>query len=207
MKHTKEDQALALAGIFQATYLVQQIARNGKANSASQESILESLFKFDVPAVADVYGNVSGVVKGLRVLKTQLAGKGEERDLEITRYAIALLHLERKLSKDKDMLEKIRQGLATVQDQMSYFSLNHESTIAKIADIYQKTISTLLPRIVVQGEHLHLSNADNANKIRALLLAGIRSAVLWRQCGGNRWQFLFSRKIYLQATDKLLAGV
>jgi high frequency lysogenization protein len=31
-------------------------------------------------------------------------------------------------------------------------------------------------------------------EIRALLLAGIRSARLWRQLGGHRWQLVISRR-------------
>ena len=38
-----------------------------------------------------------------------------------------------------------------------------------------------------------LSNEDNAAAIRALLLAGVRSALFWRQLGGRRWQLLFFR--------------
>ncbi|RLA21365.1 MAG: lysogenization regulator HflD, partial [Gammaproteobacteria bacterium] len=34
----------------------------------------------------------------------------------------------------------------------------------------------------------------NKNKIRALLLSGIRAALLWRQCGGSRWKIIFQRK-------------
>ena len=41
--------------------------------------------------------------------------------------------------------------------------------------------------------------SDNAAKIRALLLSGIRSARLWRQLGGHRWQLIFSRRKLLDA--------
>jgi high frequency lysogenization protein len=47
---------------------------------------------------------------------------------------------------------------------------------------------------MVNGEQDYLSRPEIANKIRALLLAGIRSAILWKQCGGTRWKFLFFRK-------------
>ena len=45
----------------------------------------------------------------------------------------------------------------------------------------------------------HLQQTDTAAKIRALLLAGIRSARLWRQLGGHRWQLIFSRRKLLDA--------
>jgi len=40
----------------------------------------------------------------------------------------------------------------------------------------------------------HLKNEHVANRIRALLLAGIRSAVLWYQLGGRRWRLVIYRK-------------
>ena len=73
--------------------------------------------------------------------------------------------------------------------------------------LYQDTISTLGPKIMVSGEQPHLSNERNANKVRALLLAGIRSAVLWKQCGGSRWQFLFGRNAYKKECERILGRV
>ncbi|HSX19775.1 MAG TPA: DUF489 family protein, partial [Gammaproteobacteria bacterium] len=42
------------------------------------------------------------------------------------------------------------------------------------------------------------------NKIRTILLAGVRSAVLWRQLGGSRWQLTFGKKTLLQDAQALL---
>ncbi|MEK7758734.1 MAG: DUF489 family protein, partial [Pseudomonadota bacterium] len=50
-----------------------------------------------------------------------------------------------------------------------------------------------------------LSNPAIADKVRAALLAGIRSAVLWRQLGGRRWQLLFSRGKLARTAAELLA--
>jgi len=72
--------------------------------------------------------------------------------------------------------------------------LLHENVLANLGEVYQNTISTLQPRIMVNGEQEYLSRPEIANKIRACLLAGVRSAILWRQCGGTRWKFLFYRK-------------
>ena len=102
------------------------------------------------------------------------------------------------------MLEQIDNQLKKIESQFNFFSLNHENTFAKLGQLYQDSISTLGPRIIVNGEQLYLNNEINANKIRALLLAGIRSAVLWRQCGGSRLQFLFGRKAYLRESEVIL---
>jgi high frequency lysogenization protein len=58
---------------------------------------------------------------------------------------------------------------------------------------------------MVSGENSYLESPDMANKVRALLLAGIRAAVLWRQCGGSRWQLLFKRRAIIKAAETLLA--
>ena len=53
---------------------------------------------------------------------------------------------------------------------------------------------------------INVVNAVEQNvqdKIRACLLAGIRSAVLWRQVGGSKWQLLFHRKKLVQAARQL----
>ena len=75
--------------------------------------------------------------------------------------------------------------------------------IARFADIYQRTLSELKPRIQVYGDAGFLQQPDNINRVRALLLTGIRAAVLWQQKGGRRWQFLFQSGKLLSATEVL----
>ena len=205
MQHTKRDQTIALAGVFQAASLVEQIANKGVANSAIIESSIESLFRFDVDSVEKVFGNLAGVGSGLRVLNEQIGAFKNDRNLEITKYALSMIILEKKLSANPRMLEQITNGLNDAEKSLEFFSLMHENVFAKIGGLYKDTISTLQPKIIVQGERVHLDNENNANKVRALLFAGIRAAVLWRQCGGSRWQFLFGRKKYLNECRILIA--
>ena len=204
MQHTKRDQVIALAGVFQAASLVDQIASKGMANSAIIESSIETLFRFDSETVEGVFGNIAGVGTGLRVLNEQIGAVKNDRNLDIAKYAISLIALEKKLSGKPEMLEKLTGGLNDIQGSLDFFSLMHENVFAKIGALYKDTISTLQPQIVVKGERLHLGNESNANKVRALLLAGIRAAVLWRQCGGSRWHILLGRKKYLTECRILL---
>ena len=205
MQHTKREQAIALAGVFQAASLVEQIATKGMANSAVIESSLESLFRFDADSVESVFGNLAGVNNGLRVLSEQAGALSNDRNIDVTKYAIAMITLEKKLSSNPEMLEQVTEGLNEIQKSMEFFSLMHENVFAKIGELYKNTISTLRPQIVVQGERIHLGNDSNTNKVRSLLFAGIRAAVLWRQCGGTRWQILLGRKKYLKECKRLLA--
>ncbi len=204
MLHNKYDQTLALAGIYQAASLVKQIANKGKANNAQIESSIETLFRFDANTVEEVYGNVDGVRHGVKILQQHLRDK-TSRDIEITRYVISLIMLEKKLSRSAGMLDEVDKKLKAIEAKFDFFSLEHENTFVKIGQLYKDTVSTLGPKILVSGEQPYLSNEYNASKVRSLLLAGIRSVVLWRQCGGSRWQFIFGRKAYLDECEKILA--
>ena len=204
MHYSDNDRTMALAGIFQAAKLVHQISNTGSCIDSSFESILETLFKFSSHSVEDIYGDVSELRTGLNTMIEQMSGDNKKEDMYITRYVISLIHLEKKLGKKPAMLDQISSQLEKAKNQMEYFSLNHENTLANIGGIYQDTISKLLPRIIIKGEQIYLTQQSNTNKIRALLLAGIRSAVLWRQCGGNRLQFLLGRKKYVTIANSLI---
>ncbi|MBI3774922.1 MAG: high frequency lysogenization protein HflD, partial [Gammaproteobacteria bacterium] len=171
------------AGVYQSAYLVHQIATRGMTDSAALEASINSVFKLDAPSTEAVFGDIGGVITGLSTLKRQLSEKHADT-LQITQYVVTLLHLERKLSRQPALLEQIATGIRQAQQQAEHFSITHQNVLANLADTYKNTISTLTPRVLVQGEHGYLNNPDNANKVRAILLAGIRAAVLWSQCGG-----------------------
>ena len=206
MTKSLRDRTIALAGVYQAAYLVHQIATRGMTDSAALEASINSVFKLDAPSTEAVFGDAGGVITGLSTLKRQLSEKHADT-LQITQYVVTLLHLERKLARQPAMLERIATGIRQAQQQSEHFSVTHENVLANLAETYKNTISTLTPRVLVQGEHGYLNNPDNANKVRAILLAGIRAAVLWAQCGGSRWHVLFKRSALLVETEKLLAGL
>lgn len=199
------DRVLALAGIFQATALVQQVARAGSADLEPFEASINSVFKIDADCTADVYDGGRSLCHGLGILCHQLGR--QDRDAELTRYAVTLVFLERKLVNRHDLMNSILDGIRTAHSQAEYFSTIHDNVVANLADIYASTVSTLSPRIMVSGEPHHLRDPKNANKIRALLLAGMRSTVLWRQLGGNRLELLLARKRIVRSAETILADL
>jgi high frequency lysogenization protein len=186
------NQTIALAGIAQVSVLVQQVATTGTCDQQAMTASIGSLLKINSDSVADVYGGLAGLKLGFDQLNGQITDE-KRPDRDQARYAAALVFLERKLSGRKDLLDIIAKGITKAEVQNEQFGLLHENTLANLADIYVQTISTLQPRIMVNGDQSYLSRTDTANKIRALLLAGVRSALLWRQCGGSRWKFIFYR--------------
>jgi high frequency lysogenization protein len=191
--NTITNQTIALAGIAQAAALVQQLATTGTADAAAMEASIASILKIDSDSVSDVYGGLSGVKLGLEQLNEQMTGY-KIVNPEQARYSASLVFLEKQLSSRPDMIKAIRNGVEKAQIQSGHFEPMHENVLANLGEIYHSTISTLQPRIMVNGNPAYISRPDIVNKIRALLLAGIRSAILWKQCGGTRWKFLFFRK-------------
>ena len=198
------DRTLALAALFQAAHLVQQVAHRGQAPDTAVETSIDSLFHIDAPSTDAVFGGASNLTTGLRALLARLGTGGSTEELEVTRYAIALLHLERKLARHTTMRETLRIGIERIRNQRNHFPPTHENILAALGELYQATISTLQPRIMVKGDPSFLADARRASLIRALLLAGIRAAVLWRQLGGSRWQLFFGRRRTLETARRLL---
>jgi high frequency lysogenization protein len=204
----QRDRTIALAAIVQAATLVQHLAEKGQASSTDIETLLQSLLVEDAPTTESVYGGVGSLRVGIRVLNQQLSKKKEQKDVTLLRYVISLLHLERQLAKKPEMMAQIGRELEQVPQQVEYFGdIMSPQVIARFADIYQRTLSQMKPRIQVYGDPTYLQQPDNVNKVRALLLAGIRAAVLWRQKGGRRWQFLFQTAKILAASEALYASI
>ncbi len=204
MPHDNLDRVTALAGIYQAVNGVHQIARQGATETASMEPSIYSLFQVNAENVKAVFGEPGAVAEGMRCLIASLTGV-PERNLDIIRYAISLMRLERSLSEQPALLSRISSGIEVATAKRDHFGLLHPTVLAHFADLYSETLSHLEPRIIVRGDAVHLRNPDYQNQIRALLLAGVRAAMLWRQVGGSRWQILFQNKRILNAARNYLS--
>lgn len=199
------DQIIALSGVFEAASLVDRLARTGQIPEAPLGCMLGSLLVREPKTTLDVYGgDTANLREGFRALVSALERDPNSLQREPLRYALSLIGLERQLNKRDDMLDIMGTRLDQIQQQVQHFGLVHENVIASCAGLYQDTLSTFRQRIQVHGDMRHLQINANAARIRALLLAGIRSARLWRQLGGNRWQMLFARKKMLNELRPLL---
>ncbi|MHC1479037.1 high frequency lysogenization protein HflD [Frateuria aurantia] len=200
-----EERVLALAGLFQATSLTQQLASTGQCDAHALESSLASIFTIDAPTVPAVYQGVGGVRNGLRQLIDQL--DGQPRQLNVVRMTVAVLRLERSLARRPAMMEQLQQGLLAIQRQSSHFGLGTPQLCNRLAQQYTETLSTLRPRVMISGDPPILQRPEVVAKIRACLLAAVRSAFLWRQLGGQQWQLIAYRRHACMIARGLLTGV
>ncbi|CAI8947710.1 high frequency lysogenization protein HflD [Methylocaldum szegediense] len=206
MIKTLRNQVIALAGLSQAVYLVQNIARRGMADREDTAASIGSVLKIDSGDVVDVYGGLHRIATGIKQIEKQLGGP-DVVDPEQARYASTLIFLERKLMKQPQMLDTIRAAMEKASALAAERGVLDEEVLATLAHAYQQTVSQLTPRVLVTGEQMYLSDPENGNRIRSLLLAGIRSVVLWRRCGGSRWKLLFIRPKLQQEARQLLESL
>lgn len=201
------EQLIALGGVFEAAALVDRIAKTGQISEAPLACMIGSLLVRAPKSTLDVYGGDDiNLRDGYKALVSALEREPASLQREPLRYALSLLTLERQLAKRDDMLDQIGSRLDQIQQQVQHFGPAHDNVVASCASLYQDTLSTFRQRIQVHGDMRYLQQSTNAARIRALLLAGIRSARLWRQLGGHRWQLLFSRRKLLAELYPLLRG-
>lgn len=209
MEANTRNRTIALAALFQAVDGVNQIAGSGNVDQDLLRSAVNSLLAEESDSIEDLYGGLSELRTGLRSLMHQLGTgsldqDGRPKNVEATRYTINLLYLEKKLTASPDSFRQLLAGIAEAQKQLEFFEPTHSNIISRLAEVYTSTISKIGPRIIIKGDQTHLGNPDNAAKIRVLLLAGIRAALLWRQAGGNRWKLLLARGAMQKEARRLL---
>jgi len=205
MNSAIRDRSIALAGMFQAVKLVQQTAQGERRDAAATVTSISSILNTDPETAVDVYGDSHALVAGLEIVLSQLGNDNKQRDMALTGYVITLMHLERKLARQPDIMKKLTSGIDRLKGEIELLDEDDPGIVAELAALYKDTVSTLQPRIMVKGDEHVLRNADSKKMIRALLLAGMRAAVLWRQCGGNRIRLIFQRKQLLDSCRELLA--
>ena len=186
-----DDRVLALAGLAQALRQVRRIADTGQADAQVVATALDSVFRIDAPSPLGVYGDAAALRPGLRVVRDYLANAGD--DPLLPRLALAVTQLERRFSRDDAMAGRVHEGILALAPTAERLGSAHPDVLATLGALYADTVSQLRPRVLVQGNPHYLAQPGVVAEIRAVLLAALRSAVLWRQLGGSPWDFLFRR--------------
>ncbi len=200
------DITLALAGVCQSARLVQQLAHEGQCDNDALNTVLGGLLQTNPPSTLAVFGGDEQSLKmGLETLQSVLNANRQGPAAELTRYTLSLMVLERKLNANKSAMNTLGERISQLDRQLAHFDLESETMMSSLASIYTDVISPLGPRIQVIGSPAILQSTLVQAKIRATLLAGIRSAVLWQQVGGSRLQLMFSRNRLFKQAQSILA--
>ena len=209
MNYTQQerDRTIALAALLQSVHLVHNIAVSGQADQTDINTLLNSLIVSDADTTEDVYGKLSNLKTGLDQLHIQLVVQKSKHELTQVQYAVNLMRLASKLSKYDSLMKVITEEIDQIPQYIEqYGEIQNEQVLTQISTTYKRTVSNLTPFIKVHGDESNLQNTHNANLIRALLLAGIRAAILWHQKGGSYWQLLFQSNKIEKITSDLQAS-
>jgi len=181
------DRTLALSGVFQATELVRQAAGHGTWSGYAASSCLHSLFTLESESSQEIYGGRQKLRLGIETL---------------------LAVFERKFRRSNRLQNQLGDRLEKISETGADFDQHDREDLQahEISLLYTDTISTLSPRIVVNGKPQYLKTERTVDWVRTLLLAGLRSAVLWRQLGGGRFDLMFGRKKIMREAEALLLG-
>lgn len=180
-------QALALAGVVQAAALVHRVAHDQAIPDEAQTALLHTVPTRQAADLDQVFPDPAAYGMGVSIAMEALGGKS--RTPEVLRYSLQLIELARLLKSVPQVVEKLGGLLDEVDPEAP--------DVSQLSRIYQQTISTLGKRIQVTGNPQVLQQEAVADRIRALLLAGVRLAWLWQQRGGRRWHLILRRRALL----------
>ena len=206
MSAAMEGRVLALAGLLQALAEVRRIADTGQAGTDAVKTALDSVFRIDAATPAEVFGGTAAVRPGLRLLQGWLRNEdhdGQSRDPMLPKLALAVLQLERRFVAD-EVAGRVHAGIVALQARADELGSTHPDVLADLGRLYADTVSHLRPRVMVQGNPHYLGQAAVVAEIRAVLLAALRSAVLWRQMGGSLWDLALRRRDMAATVEELL---
>ena len=207
-----EHQNIALCAVAQCAALVHELAIGKEIRQSQLASAINPLLILNPESVEQVYPNLESLTLGFSTLQSILGSNRVKQNSQIMRYITEILILRKTLSKNMIMQSVVRAGLSNLEPirpslidcmQTNQQEINEQNyTFEEISSLYRKTLSTLKHRIKVAGKVKFLKNEIVSNKIRGLLFAGGRSAVLWHQLNGRYWRlFIYNKRISNTVSD------
>ncbi len=189
---------MALVAIIAAANRVNEVAEN-HLQRADTQSLDEHLFRAAIEQDPSDWNSLfpqpqlytPATVLGISLL----SGARDQRAVLL--YTMQLIALA----------ERLQQQPAIRNALVDLLSRNSDAAPSVLAEIYQATISKLGHRIQVTGDPTALQRQETAQQIRALLLAGVRFAWLWRSKGGRRRHLVLGRRKLLKSLEAIGARI
>jgi len=195
------EQTLAFAAMFQALDGVRQLAETGRCDGDDAEVVIDAIFAIDSANAESLYPP-ERIKTGLALAARQL---GQNPGDAVTRMGITVLRLERRLMSNPRLAASLRDRIGEIERARAAFGGQHDNVRARLSEAYEQTVSGLQPRVMVHGSPLHLQQERTIQHVRALLLAAIRAAAMWRHVGGSGWRLFWRRKHWLAVARSLAA--
>lgn len=191
------DAVLALAAFSQATQLASHIALTGQCDEPAFAVLVDAIYSIDSPSTAALYPSAT-VRIGLHSLSQLLNPTAQKMTPAPWHYLWKLNAFVKRLQHQPALLKRLHARLQQAIQQRAFFQQDLERSQAALSELYGWLMQEIPMSFQIKGKAQHLHQPHNIIRIRVLLLAGIRAAVLWRQLGGTLWQLWWQRHHYRQ---------
>lgn len=192
LKH-EEQTVLALAGVMQAAVMIREYGFTAQYNAEALRTELQSICQLQPEDFTAVYDSIDGLSLGLSHLPL-LTQKGNTQEKRyVGRYLMAMIQLAKLLLKDKKLQNQLQHKLHYFLMPLTVDQLIETENLLALGQIYVDIFGGLQFKIQIMGKREILGETSHMMVVRAMLLAGVRAAVLWWQLGGTPWQLLLQR--------------
>lgn len=204
MKNIRSE-SIALAALFQCCTQINRIAHTGYCDEQAVSTVFRALLVTDPNTIDDIY-KISELKTGFRGLIEGFSAEGitDNSANELVKLAMQVISLTDRIVRNTSLYNRLSNEIDKLKDQIEKACPNFlegktsvvlsKENVEKFAQLYQSLISPNFSKLLIFGEERFLSSTENQNRIRALLLAGIRAVVLWNQVGGKKLYLMFRRK-------------
>lgn len=192
MRTSPPGRLVALLALSQAAALIDHLALTGLLETQAFDRLLDDLLE-------EAATSRQAYPLGAAVLQDWLHGRlALERRL-VPRYVRAILKLERALARQPGWQALLGPELERVRLLRRHYAREPRAVSAALAGVYLKATEGLRQPVPVTGALRQIGREDTADRIRALLLAGVLAAARWRREGGTPWQLLLGKRALRRA--------
>jgi high frequency lysogenization protein len=119
-KRPTADQALALAGVFQAAELVAKLAAEGDIAEAQLSAAMVALLNQNPETIRSLYGSTENIELGINSMREMINDRSQG-STDVMRYVIGIMYLARRLTADSVRIKQVGEGIANAQRQADHF--------------------------------------------------------------------------------------
>ena len=210
MANDIQAQTQAFAAICQASALIQELANCGTWDDDAAAILIKSLATDSTDNLEQLYPPQYLKTGYYSLIQCFGGNTGEQRYLQLAKYVILFLRLERKVTQSSTASERLYRRLEanTSDARAKHLSVLDPSLIENLSNIYKSEVSdTGLLKFNIYGKKTMLQQPHIQHKIRALILAAIKAVIHWRIAGGRRRSLIFKRSRLVECANTRLKQI
>lgn len=209
-------EAIALAALFQCCSQIYRVANTGYQDDNALACLMRSIVVTNPKTIEDIYS-----LDNLKVGFSQIIDSFDKGNvaktintIEITKMALKIISLSIQLMRNGKVFDRLSFEIDDISQRIllehenfleaDTSVINSSEIIHQFGTLYKSLISPNFSKLLIYGNEQCLRAPENQEKIRALLLAGIRAVILWRQVGGRRRFLVFRRNQIVDYAKKHL---